>query len=374
VEQRFKVLTALLVAGSFPIHVVGPSSCWAAPIGVWLSQSDVNALPTSGDAWTKVLASANAAISDPLQTGDQNSNANVQVLAKALAYARLGTAGYKTEVEKALTQVIGTQNQGPNKSCLSNGREVAAYVIAADLVEISGSLKTNFIAWLDTLISDSLFSCRVSPSTLNETLARDPTNHGTMVQGTMAAIHAYRQDSTSLANVARIFRGYLGDLSQYNGHNGWGNSGPSWQEDPSDSSTWRGIVRKGVVRQCTRLDGAIEDINRNGSWRIPYPPGSSGYHWGGFAGAIVCAEILYKNGYPTIYQDSDSALLRVVEMHHYLRSFTGHGGWWLDTQDEQFVIWIINKRYGTNYPVFFSGSGTHDDTGKNMAWTRWTHQ
>jgi hypothetical protein len=110
--------------------------------GIWISRDEIQKLPTRGPAWDAMIAAASRSTSTP-NLSDQEDMTNVRVLAKALAFVRTGQVRYRDEVIAACTAAIGTEKGGRT---LSLGRELAAYVIAADLVKLPESEDAKFRA------------------------------------------------------------------------------------------------------------------------------------------------------------------------------------------------------------------------------------
>jgi hypothetical protein len=61
-------------------------------VPVWISPAEVAALPTTGEAWTTLLAEAKKT-GDAPKISDQNSNSDVRTLARALVGVRLNATG-----------------------------------------------------------------------------------------------------------------------------------------------------------------------------------------------------------------------------------------------------------------------------------------
>src|SRR5262245_2015737 len=102
---------------------------------IWMDPGDLAARPTSGAAWNNLLSAANQTCTTP-NLANQEDPANVCVMAKALVYARTGQPQYYNGVAIALSSVV---NAGLyNGRALALGRELAAYVIAADLINLKG--------------------------------------------------------------------------------------------------------------------------------------------------------------------------------------------------------------------------------------------
>ena len=89
--------------------------------------------------------------------------------------------------------------------------------------------------------------------------------------------------------------------------------------------------------------------------------------WEGLQGAVAAAEMLHRAGYPA-YEWSDRAILRSIEWLHNTTFEDGKN--YPATGDDVWQIYIINKRYGKNFPA---GSSSTVSSGKMMGFTDWTH-
>jgi hypothetical protein len=72
-----------------------------------------------------------------------------QALSAALVYARTGTASYYTKTRNAIMSAIGTERS--DCEILSIGRQLGAYVLAADFIKLAGSDDEQFRSWLSAM-------------------------------------------------------------------------------------------------------------------------------------------------------------------------------------------------------------------------------
>ncbi len=311
---------------------------------VWMTSDEVMRLPTSGAAWDSLSSAARNSTSNP-NISDQNDKTNVYTLAKAMVGLRTGNQQYINEVRATIMKAMGTEDGGRT---LALGRNLAAYVIAADLVGLDSSQDAQFRDWLRGLLTENL-----SGRTLQSTHEDRPNNWGTMAGASRAAVAVYLGDDAELARTAKVFKGYLGDRASYADFK-YGEL--SWQADASKPV---GINPKGAMKDGHSIDGVMpDDMRRGGSFR--FPPSGTGYPWEGLQGAVVQAEILFRAGYDA-WQWEDQALLRAV-------NFLDGLGWDAEGDDE-WQISLINARYGTNFSENLKAS-----PGKLMGWTAWSHQ
>src|SRR5213596_2725594 len=191
----------------------------AASKGIWISRDEIMSLPMCGPAWAALKKQADLPAGTPLLS-NQDQNNNVYVLAKALVYVRTGIASYRDSVVKACMAAIGTEVGGRT---LALGRELEAYVVAADLVGLDPADDLKFRAWLRLTLTEVL-----DGNTLQSTHEVRPNNWGTHAGDSRAAVAAYLGDSVELARCAKVFKGWLGDRASYAGFS-FGDL--SWQAD-----------------------------------------------------------------------------------------------------------------------------------------------
>jgi hypothetical protein len=273
-------------------------------------------------------------------------------MAKALAFARTGEGRYAQDVRAAL-QSIASAPQYRGRA-LSLGRELAAYVIAADIVELwkldprlDGLFRDRIRGLLTTPTADG-------PRTLVECHERRPNNWGNHCGASRAAVAAYLRDARELARVAQVFKGYLGDREAYAGFR-YGDG--AWQCHPSRPV---GINPKGCTKEGHSVDGVLpDDQRRSGGFR--WPPPRENYVYEGLQGAIVQAAILHRAGYDA-FNWEDRALLRAMTWLHEAAKFPAVG-------DDTWIPHVVNYFYGTEFPA-----PAWTTAGKNVGWANWTHQ
>ncbi|MEE9395936.1 MAG: alginate lyase family protein [Methylococcales bacterium] len=313
--------------------------------GIWISPSELRELPTVGRAWNRLKKAADSPAGVP-SLRDQNQKNDVYVLAKAIVYARTGTERYRENVIEQLQQTIGTEEGGKT---LSLGRNLVAYVIAADLVGLPPDFNRVFQAWLSQ-VSTTVLKSR----TLRSTHEDRPNNWGTHAGASRAAIAVYLDDQNELEKISRVFKGYLGDRTTYAGFK-YGDD-LSWQ---CDSLRPVGINPKDCRKLGHPIGGILpDDQRRSGSFQ--WPPPKENYVYEGLQGAIVQAVILHRAGYNSFYW-GDKALLRAYQWLHDQADFPPEG-------DDTWQLPLVDYFYGTHY---WDGSPTR--CGKNMCWTDWTH-
>jgi len=250
------------------------------------------------------------------------------VVAKALVYARTGDAQRRQEVVDSIMAAIETENGGRT---LALGRNLAAYVIAADLVGLDGADDQAFRAWLAAVRFEDL-----SSRTLVDTHEDRPNNWGTHAGASRIAAALYLGDAADLERAATVLHGYLGNRSAYAGFS-YGDL--SWQCDPAAPV---GINRKGCTIDGHSVDGVIADDQRRGG-AFSWPPPKENYVWEALQGVVLQAYLLHRAGYST-FEWEDRAILRAVTWLHEQADFPAAG-------DDSGTPWMINAMYGTSFPT-----------------------
>lgn len=313
-------------------------------VGIWISRAEIVALKMSGAAWDNLKANADQAAGTP-KLSNQDDPCNVKVMAKALVHARTGLEKYRTEVIAACLAAMGTEKGGRT---LALGRELIAYVIAAELVGLPANDDLRFRAWLRECLTENL-----GGKTLQSTHEERPNNWGTHAGASRAAVAVYLNDQAEIERCAQVFKGWLGDRAAYSGFQ-YGEV--SWQANPAQPV---GVNPKGAKKDGHSVDGVLpDDQRRGGGFKWPAP--KENYVYEALQGALAQAVILSRAGYP-VWSWQDRALLRAFQWLHSETNFPASG-------DDTWEPYIINYYYRTNFPA-----PTVASTGKNVGWTDWTH-
>lgn len=315
-----------------------------------MPREELMALPTSGAAWEALLAVADGPQGRPDLT-DQNERHGVIALASALIYARTGEPAYREQARVAVMAAIGTERPGADNSILSLGRQLGAYVLAADLIRLDGDDDVTFRRWLSSLRTRELGG-HGRWRTLRGTHEDSANNWGAFAGASRIAASLYLGDAEDVERAADVLRGFLGDASA------WDDFQPvegsrSWACDPSSYTP----VNPPCERDGIDLDGAIvRDISRSG--RLRWPPGEAGirYTLESLQGLVLQAELLYRAGRGDPWGWSDSALRRAARI--VTASGADGGRSWEHSEPSRYVPWLLNARYeGVDVPTEPAGFG-----------------
>jgi hypothetical protein len=320
---------------------------------IWIGPKELAALNMEGQYWEQLEAQAREPAGSP-NLSDKDQDNDVYVLAKALVYVRCSleaahaecadrnVAELRNEVIKQVMAAMGTENSGAASAL---GRELAAYVIAADLVGLPPESDHTFRTWLQAVRHKTL-----EKATLISTHEERPDQKGTLAGASRAAIAVYLGDRLDLERTAQVLKGYLGDRSAYAG---FSYRDLSWQCNPRQPV---GINPKWCRKYGHNIDGVLpEDQFDCGAFQ--WPPCRSTAAWTALQGVLVQAVILHRAGYD-VWDWQDRAILRAVQ-------------WLWKEADAPAKDWqppLIDYFYGTQF-----WDGEKARPGKNMGWTGWTH-
>jgi hypothetical protein len=337
--KNFKVF--LLFAMILPLSVYGQ-------LGIWTSAEELAEKPMSGLPWDELLSAADAVNPNYATVSDQNSNNNVGILAAAIVYARTGEESYRNKVIAACDKLVSEGH--PSDRTLAWARETGAYALAADLVEYRpNELKVWLRAMVEAYVAED-------NRTMIYMFHLRPNNWGTMGFGSLCAIYAFLNDTTSLNQVRNYWiqsvNGPKPDLLTYG-------SDISWHIDPENL---RLINPKGSVKSGLNIDGIIPDDMRRGT-SFSNPPVHTGYAWETLQGLVTAARILDRFGM-SIWTISDSALNRAI--HVIQVDWESKFGGWKAEGDDLWMLPFVDDIYGTDY------SDTHHERtwrhGKISGW------
>lgn len=331
--------------------------------GIWISQAEIKALPTPPDskAWNSLKAAADYTVTNP-DIENQDSNANVYTVAKALVYVKTGETKYRDEVVAVLRKVATWPKYGDR--ALALGREIGAYAIAADIINLK-----SVDSQLDTQLKTRLGQLRTEytnggPTSLIDCHEKRPNNWGLHCGASRIAIDLYIGDKADLQRAANVFRGWTGETSYYNGFD-FGDL--SWQCNPSNPV---GVNPRNCIKNGMNIGGVpADDQRRCGGFGTP--PCVTGYYWGAMEGSIAMATMLQRAGYSDVWNWGDKALFRIAERSDvWEKTYWKEGDHYWAEGDDVWQPWVVNRAYGTNFPTNSVNAG---NPGKNMSWADWTH-
>jgi hypothetical protein len=318
--------------------------------GIWISRSELASKPASGPAWANLESAARGACGVP-DLANQDDPTNTCILAKAIVFARSNEGALRTEVVRALNAIVTAPPYGGR--ALALGRELVAYVIAADLIglgEFDPALDRRF----RSAIAGLLTTRTTEAGTLIDCHENRPNNWGTHCGASRAAVAAYLGDRPQLERIARVFRGWLGDRSSYAGFK-YGDL--AWQCNPAQPV---GVNPAGCTKDGRLIDGVLPDDQRRAGG-FTWPPPKENYVYEALQGALVQAVILQRAGYDA-FSWQDAALLRAFRWLYDQAGFPPAG-------DDTWEVPLVNAFYGTRF-----SAPAAVKPGKNMGFTDYTHE
>ncbi|HEY4633269.1 MAG TPA: hypothetical protein VIH00_05055 [Candidatus Limnocylindrales bacterium] len=285
---------------------------------------DVTGLPTTGRAWRNVVEAADADPGEPDLTCDQNQREHPgAALASALIYARTGDVAYRDRAIDLIEAAYPTARKCEN-SILSLGRQLGAYVMAADYVDYRDP---EFVAWLDGIRSQNLGG-HARWFTLVGTAVDTSNNWGIFALASLTAADAYLEDATALERDFRIFHAY--------GAGGW-----SFRRTNDYQKRWacpEGFAINPASCDDPRREGAaVEDASRTRFPRLGQYPAEAAQ------GYVVQAELLDRQGFAA-WDVNDRQVCR--------------NALWRERGDnlnfsnaDAYVTWMTNARCGLDQPT-----------------------
>jgi hypothetical protein len=285
---------------------------------------------------------------------NQEDTANVCVMAHALVFAKTGEEILRVRVVDAIWSIVNSGTY--NGRALALGRELAAYPISADLINLR-----NYDPALDDRFRAKLAELLVTPTidgpvNLIECHELRPNNWGTHCGASRAAVAAYLGDRAQLARTAQVFRGYLGERGAYAGFR-YGDD-LTWQCDPNQPV---GINPAGCISHGKDVGGVLPDDQRRAGG-FGWPPPKENYVYEGLQGALAQAVILRRAGYDSFHW-GNSALLRAFQWLHNVAKFPAEG----DDSWEPHVMNYFYRAEGANFPAAMPAR-----PGKSVGFTDWT--
>lgn len=343
--------------------------------GIWIGREEIMALPTSGTAWANVQTWAdesNALPNFELSDDDfQSDDTNVTYLAKAMVATRTQNTTYRDQVVAGIQAIVDSNPDDYKFRALGLGRELGAYVIAADIIDLKTINPTLDQQWRQKLQLLRTIEVPGGPDNLIECSNARPNNWGGHCTASRLIVALYLDDQTEVANSIKAFKGWLGDRSTYSDFS-YGEL--VWQCNPT---TPVGINPKdNCFIQGHNMSGSQPEERRRAQLSFAWPPEPSTYEWEGLQGPFSTAVVLANNGYADVWQWADQALLRAVMWNYSGTSNYSTYGFPDDPQsqmnfpatgDDDWIPYLVNKYYQTNLPT----TTTHP--GKNTGFTDWTH-
>jgi hypothetical protein len=300
-------------------------------------------LPTTGPAWAEMKSVADGDLGEP-DLSDQDNDHAVRTLAVGLVYSRTGDTVYRDRGRGEILAAMGTEREGADNSILALSRQLGAYVLAADLIGLSGPDNERFRSWLSGVRTRDLGG-HGRWRQLIATHADSANNWGAFAGASRMAADLYLGDMEDLQRAALVMQGFLGDRAAWSAF-----------QPMEDSADWacNPEAYAPINPPCTLsgidVDGAIvRDISRGG--HLGWPPGRDGvlYTAESLQGLVVQAELLRAAGVDA-WSWSDRALLRAAGV-------LSRADGWNATEVGYHLPWIFNARYGLDLETKPAGFG-----------------
>lgn len=298
------------------------------PSALGVDRDALRTLPTSGAPWRAVLEAADGNLGG-VDLADQDSTAPGRAVAAALVHVRTGDERYRDKVVDQLEQVPDASLR--RARTLSLGRQLAGWVLAADLVSYRDE---DFVAFVDRVRTEDVGNHGRWRS-LEATSRDTASNWGAWATASRIAASLYVGDADDVAEAARVLRGALGERDAYAGFTRTEDFDPTWV--CGDLATWVPINPEGcggrsgaLVEEASRSAGAYPDLDDTGV----------DYAWEALGGFLLAADLLADNGYDDVHQWGDRALLRAARWLH------ANGGYPTRFSVTHYIPWQVERAYG----------------------------
>jgi hypothetical protein len=338
--------------------------------GIWISSSELMSLPTSGTSWDKIRSAAYGSWGTADLKNPTNKHA-IYTLAGALVYARTGDPALRSKVKTAIIAAKQSLDASAewqmSNGVLSAGRQIGAYVISADLINLrsyDAAADNEFRTWLASIRTTNI-GTHGRWKNITYTCENATGNWNTFACASRIAASIYLGDLADVQRSSLIIRALLGERSAYPsnapGRNGYFEHTAGYQSSwACNDPTWTGD-NPSCVKSGVNVDGVlVEDASRGGGCCVLQGDGVM-YSWEALQGLFVSVELLYRTGsYGNPYSWSNNALKRTLD-------FMQRSGWAV-TGPATYVPWMANARYGTSYPTSTGGNG------RIMSWGDWLYR
>jgi hypothetical protein len=327
------------------------ASTGARSKGILMSGAELMALPTSGPGWDAIMARIKSPYGGSYTLGTRDES-NKDVLANALAGARLNNAAYKGFARDKIAHMMAApRNTG---DVLGTLRHLQTYIISADIIDLASfdpALNGKFRTWLANEIRANYSGGGGGGSVLS-VHDKKPNNFGTHAGATRIAAALYLGDAKELKAARDVWYGWAtGDPAYTPSSRVW--QGTNWQ---CSSTRPSGINATGCSRNGVSLDGVIpEDQERCGQFSTS--PCATNYIHGATDGMTLSFWMLARQG-ENPWAWGDRAALRQMTWK-YKSGQAPYGGF-------RWQIPVIEKAYGIDL-----AGNTPTATSTNFGFADW---
>ena len=311
-------------------------------------------LPTSGADWDALVTAADKPLVPDL--ADQNNRTSAYAVAAGLVYVRTGDPASRTKVVEALQALPGTEF-GRGSRTLALGRQLAGWVLAADLVDYR---EPAFVTWVDGIRTAEIGG-HGRWYALTQTHENSANNWGTFAGASRLAASLYVGDVHDVAQVAERLASLLGeDTDAWPGRRS-GESAGGFQPTSSLDISWSCTgenwtpLNSGCEAALSDLDGGlVEELSRSStSWPDDPDRRGFGYSWEALQGIALQGILLHQNGYPDVWAWSNQGPLRAVDYLHRNGAMEGASF----HRVNHWVPWVVDSVYDTSYANGPAGDG-----------------
>lgn len=321
---------------------------------LWATKPELDALATTGPAYQFVQQQANLLVPEQVKIGFMDSNTDQYTLAAALVAAK-GDGAKRVAVVQALDVISRTLDPLTDNRLLGPLRNLAPYVIAADLINYRGP---GFIHWLYQFIRAPLSDAH-GKSIIGCHELR-PNNFGLHAFAARVAADLYLDDTADLTIAIQTYKDWA--------------SGKANRFSFDDDLSWHPDRAKlyGVNPPNSRIfdhnvDGVLpDDMQRGGAFKFPFPKTGDGIQYShGAASPLLCAiTLLARNGYPDAPSWGSEAPLRIYRWLYTQANAHAYG-------DYRPAVDLLHYLYGSAKASFATLPPSPSQLSKSISFTDW---
>jgi hypothetical protein len=218
---------------------------------MWISSTELMSLPTSGSAWDKIRTTAYGSWGTVDLKNQDNKHA-IYTLAGALVSARTGDAALRSKVRDAIIAAKRTLDESgewqTTNGVLATGRQLGAYVISADLINLKSydaAADNEFRSWLSAIRTTNI-GTHSRWKNIRFTCENATANWSAFACASRIAASIYLGDTADVQRSASIIRALLGERNYYPpdapGRNGYFQHTADYQTSwACNETTWTGL-------------------------------------------------------------------------------------------------------------------------------------
>lgn len=345
-----------------PTPPPGATPTPATPVsGIWTSAENLYGKSESCPAFTVLLVEAQKDTASPCIHNPEDPTPN-RVLAKAIAYAKTGNPAYRQQVEQTLNTLVSMGYTGCNgnpayeggkKITLSWARNLAGYVMAADLIGYqSAAFNTYLTDVSQNWVGEETYA--TGPKTMKQMFEARQDSWSKWAAASLSAVYRYLGNNAEMANLrqhllAKLYGPVPATVTEY-GQTDWYLASPAVVPDIPE------IMPVGAAKTCPQNLGQVPlfQVDLNGlqpqemkiGGACAFNPVYTNSPWDGIEGLVVAGRIFERAGIP-IWQEGNKGLMRAGGALE--ERLGAQSDVWQASNDEAWALVFLDAAYGSRW-------------------------